>query len=89
MPSQLCQRTARWLLITTITFVFALATSLFSGSCEMSIAFRGNVAVVAPVVTSSSMREMPELVSPTGDWSTMSKLPNRSVTGNVSSAWIS
>ena len=52
----------------------------------MSIHLSGNVAVVAPVVTSSSRLDLPDLVSPTGEPSTMSKLPNRSATGKVSSA---
>ena len=52
----------------------------------MSIHFRGNVAVVAPVVTSNSVFDIPDLVSPTGDPSTMSKFPNKSATGKVSSA---
>jgi hypothetical protein len=55
----------------------------------MSIAFSGRVAVVLPVDTANSKRELPEVALPTGDWSTISKLPNRSATGNAAFAWIS
>ena len=54
----------------------------------MSIALSGRPAVVAPVVTSSSVRELPLMVLPAVA-STMSKLPNKSATGNAASAWIS
>ena len=54
----------------------------------MSIAFKARAAVVAPVDKSNSMRELPLTVLP-AVVSTMSKFPNKSVTGNVSSDWIS
>ena len=47
-----------------IAFVFAEATSEFSGSVEISIAFIGKAAVVAPVATSSSAPEIPVTVLP-------------------------
>ena len=75
-----------WFCITQRTLVFDDATSSLSGSWDISIHLSGKVAVVAPVVTSSSRFEIPDLVSPTGDPSTMSKFPNKSATGNVSSA---
>ena len=57
-------------------------TSLFSGSCEISIAFRGKPAVVAPVATSNSAPEIPVTVEPELVY-TMSKLPNKSAIGNA------
>jgi hypothetical protein len=51
---------------------------------EISIAFKGNVVVVAPVDKSNSIPEIPVVVLPELV-STMSKLPNRSATGKVSS----
>ena len=74
-----------WFWITTNTFVFAVATSEFSGSPEISIAFSGKEVVVAPVATSSSAPDIPVTVLPE-DVYTISKFPNRSATGKVSSA---
>ena len=39
-------------------------TSLFSGSCDMSIALIGRLVFVAPVVTSNSAPEIPVTVEP-------------------------
>ena len=59
-------------------------TSLFSGSCDISIALIGKPAVVAPVVTSNSAPDIPVTVEPELVY-TMSKLPNKSAIGNAAS----
>ena len=77
------------LLIVTTTLVLADVVSLLSGSSEMPMAFKGRVAVVLPVVASSSNVKYQRMYLQSGELSTISKLPNKSVVGNVSSACIS
>jgi len=51
----------------------------------MSIALIGRLVFVAPVVTSNSAPEIPVTVEPEVVY-TISKLPNKSATGNAASA---